>query len=378
MLLYMTVFAVAIFFAFCADFIQRQIEIGRSGPHALTQSARTSFAFMRMNRNALIIFSAIPLVLLSGLRYDTGYDYLYSYVPSLEETRIGRTPHYDPVFNMIISFFAKFESNQWFFFFMSLYTVAMMYYAIRKQTQYVLIPIALYCTTFTYLRSFCFVAQYVSIATLFVGMAFMLHKKYIPAFILAILGGLLHQTGFIMLPFFLLYFIAPRAMIVLAVLVPVVSLAGRDLIRTLVEHISAGTRFDYYISSRYDTGYSDTRLMLINLAIYIVFIAAYLLSQRRMVNDKIANWYILAQSFALSIMFLQSVIPVGYRFAWFFMVVQLVSIPYILHYVFKGSLFYIVNFAIILCFAIWMFAIPVHGTSEVLPYHPIFDPSASY
>lgn len=381
MILYGIVFIVALFFAFCADLCQRETVVPISAVTStngwrhdmLAQTATAKGA-----RNAFIVLSALSLILLSGLRYDTGYDYLYSYVPSLDATRAGYESHYDPLFNFIITVFAQFDSNQWFFASMAVYTVGMTYYALCKQSKYVMVPIALYIASFTYLRAFCFVAQYVSIATFFVGSVFLLQRKYVKALVFLILGCMLHLSGLVVVPLFLLFLISNRTMLIVSILLPVFSLVGQSTIRILAERFSVNTRFDYYISSHYDSAYSDPRLTLINLAIFLLFILIWCMAKQTIASDKRAHWYLLAQSFALAFSFVQPVFPVGYRFVWYFMIVQCVSIPYLLKYIMQGSIYYCCIALIILCFTVWMVLFQIPGPSEVIPYHPVFAPTSSY
>ncbi|MGZ7240535.1 EpsG family protein, partial [Streptococcus pyogenes] len=77
---------------------------------------------------------------------------------------------------------------------------------------------------FNYLRSFCFVAQYVALATFFVGFTALLKKKWIPAAILIVLAVLLHQSAIIVVPFVLMYFMRTRWMMVVSILLPVFAL----------------------------------------------------------------------------------------------------------------------------------------------------------
>lgn len=385
MMLYGIVFAVAIFFAFCADLYRREAKpvFGEALVRHAVQGERPASGNLDLVgaqtlRRVFITLSALALILLAGLRYDTGIDYMYSYVPSLEETRVGYTPHYDALFNFIIWIFAQFENNQWFFFAMAAYTVAMMYYAICKQSRFIALPVTLYIVSFHYLRSFCFVAQYVSIVTFLVGTVFLLQGRYIKAFVLVALSCFLHLSGIVVIPFCLLFFLPNRAIGVVSVILPFCTYVGQSAVRVFAERFSMNTRFDYYITGRYDTAYSDMRLTMINLAVFLVFVAIYLLGTNDVRQNKKANWYLLAQSFALSFCFLQAVLPVGYRFVWYFMIVQCISIPYMLRFVLRGTTYYLAVSLIIVCFAAWMVVYQVHGSSEVLPYTFVFDTSTVY
>ena len=374
--LYFITFAVAIGFAFCSDLCQRQIAVAKRelAGHDLWNAVTAA----KIGKNVFLLCSAAVLILLSGLRYDTGVDYYYSYVPSLETVRAGSASHYDPLFNFIIACFARLQDNQWFFAAMALYTVGMIYFGICRRSEYISIPVALYLVSFNYLRSFCFVAQYVALATFSVGFTALLKKKWIPAAILIVLAVLLHQSAIIVVPFLLMYFMRTRWMMVVSILLPVFALLGQGAVRVIFVMFGSGTRFDYYFGSEYDMGYVDNTLILINFAVFAMFLFVYYMTQAYREHDRNLSFYMLAQSFALSFSLLQSVIPLGYRFVWFFMFLQCLSIPLFLKRMFSGAEYYVMNLVIIVLFLAWMIMYPLQGTSNVLPYHPIFDPMSSY
>lgn len=374
MKLYLTVFLVSVLFALLADACRRGVDVSRAqGPLA---ASRRYLSTLRGMRAACVALSAAALVALSALRYDTGIDYMYSYVPSLETVRAGDASHYDPVFNFVVSIFARFENNQWFFVGTSIYIISMVYIAFLMDSQYIAIPVALFFASFHYLRTFSFVAQYVAMATLLVAFMLLLKRRYGWALALAALGVLLHKSMVVVLPFFLCVFLNPAVSFAASVGLPLFALAGAGIVRRVVELVSAGTRFDYYISGEFDVGYRDPSLIAINLAVFVLYAAVCLAIGPEGRRDRRTAMYLLAQSCALSFSLLQSVIPVGYRFVWFFMLVQCVSIPHMLRQVCAGSLYYAANGVITAAFYAWMVLVPVRGNaSQVLPYTFVFDPA---
>ncbi len=373
MTLYLIVFLAALVFAFLSDVCERQIVTEQK--LSLRTSVKRSLLGLRSARTTLIICSALVLVVLSGVRYDTGYDYMYSYVPSLETVRAGDASHYDPFFNFIISIFAKLNDNQWFFAATAAYTVFMMYLGFVLESKYVTVPVALYFCSFNYLRSFCFVAQYTAMATLFVGFILLLKKKYIGAVVLLIVGVLLHKSAEIMIVFYLCYFLSTKVLLIISLFFPVIAEIGHSFFRSIIVHFASGSRFDEYIAGQYDVGYEDTTLITVNLLAFAIFLLVILYEQKNVVSDKKAMMFFLAQSLALGFACLQTVIPVGYRFVWYFALFQIVSIPYMLKYVLHGALFYIACGLICAAYYYWMIKYPIaSGASQILPYHPYFNP----
>ncbi|PAU68636.1 EpsG family protein [Bifidobacterium criceti] len=377
MKLYLLVFFAAVAFAFVADVMQRQIT-GMEERGNLSLHARRSLVSLRSSRVVVIMCSALVYILLSGMRYDTGFDYMYSYVPSLEEVRRGNASHYDPFFDLVIAAFAKFSSNQWFFAGMALYTIAMIYIGFCMESKYVLVPVALFFTSFNYLRSFCFVAQYVAMATLFVGFLLLLKKRYVGAVALLILGILLHKSAEVMIIFYVLYFLSNKILLALAALLPLFGMLGQGPVRSVLVKLTGDSRFAVYINGQFDVGYADMSLVYANLAFFVLFLVIVFITRDNITHDKQGTMYVVAQSLALGFAFLQIVIPVGYRFVWYFAFFQLVSVPYMLRKVTKGTLYYAICTGICVLYYIWMVRYPLtNGASQVLPYHPFFDPNVT-
>ncbi|RYQ54708.1 EpsG family protein [Bifidobacterium pseudolongum] len=377
MRLYLLVFFAATAFAFIADVMQRQISnMGQGEP--LSLHARHSLAVLRSGRVMMIIFSALVYILLSGLRYDTGYDYMYSYVPSLDVVRGGDVSHYDPFFNMIIGIFARFSSDQWFFACTAAYTVIMIYVGFSMDSKYIIVPVALFFTSFNYLRSFCFVAQYVAMATVFVGFLLLLKKRYSAAVILLVLGILIHKSAEVMIVLYLLYFLGNKIILILSFMFPLIAEMAQSLFRSLLISVSANSRFETYIDGQYDIGYEDMSLIYANLTIFLLFLFVVFCQREIFSYNKKGTMYLMIQSLALGFSLLQTVIPVGYRFVWYFALFQLISIPYMLRLILKGSLYYIVCAIICILYFFWMVKYPIaNGASQVLPYHPVFNPNIS-
>lgn len=375
MILYVIVFLASLLCAFMADVCQRQIVRERM-LHA--SNLKTTLFRLESGRNVFVVLSAGVLVLLSGLRYDTGFDYHYSYVPSLETVREGNKSHYDPLFNWIISLFAKLDNNQWFFFGMALVTIVLVYVAFYLNSSYILLPLAYFLMSFHYLRSFCFVAQYVAMAVSCVAFILLLKKRWKLSFVLIALASMLHLSALALVPFFLCYFLRNRWLLILSLVIPIVSLFFQGVVRAIIVTLSAGSRFAYYISGYFDTRYVDKSLVAVNVVFLMVYLVVYYLNQTELLKSKRATMFLLAQSICFSFTVLQTVIPVGYRFVWYYMIFQCFSIPYFVGKATKGSLYYIVNIVLLAAFFLWMLYGPIaNGSSQILPYHPVFSPETT-
>lgn len=365
MIFYTLIFCVVIFFAYMYDnFVdgkQEQARIG--GPRQW----------------AYLFLSLSLLAALSAVRYDTGYDYFYSYVPSLNEVRNGGVSHYDYLFNQYLKIFSLFESNQWFFAVTSILTVSLFYYAFLRSDNHLFAPVAIFIASYHYLRSFCFVAQYLAMSVFMVAFVLLIKGRRLVPILLIVLACLLHNSLLVVLPFFIFILLSNSILnISISIIVPAVSVLLSGLVRDLLLKYISHTRFSDYFSGQYDIGYSDKSLTYINLLILILYIIITVIISTKNIISNTCTIFLLAQSFAFSFSVLQSSIPVGYRLVWPFMLVQCISIPYMLSQVFEKQFTRMIITFVVIFFYVWMIKVPIaSGASQVLPYHFFFAPEFS-
>lgn len=373
MVLYFFVFSISILFMGLADCFHHAI---LHTSHKLARSRTVLFSTLRV---LSICLSAAPLILLSGLRYDTGYDYFYSYVPSLEAVRNGGTSHYDPLFNQILAAFAHLPDNQWFFLGTAFFTVSVVYLSITLVFNYATVPLALFLFSFHYLRSFCFVAQYTAMAVALLGFVLLIKNRRFSALLLLIVSILLHQSAFILIPLYLIYFMPSLLVIVASASLPILVFILKGPISLLVQKMSSVTRFSGYLGSDFDVAYTDNSLILANLLFFILFMTLWVIKYRTSSNSRILRLFCAAQSIALALSLTQGIVPVGYRFVWYYMFFQVISIPFILKLFTKRNLYILCSILIILFYTAWMIKFPIaNGASQILPYHPIFNTTLSF
>jgi hypothetical protein len=300
-------------------------------------------------------------------------------VPSLEAVRSGGTSHYDPLFNQLLALFAHLPNNQWFFFGTAFFTVGIVYFSVTLVFDYATIPIALFLFSFHYLRSFCFVAQYTAMAVTLLGFVLLIRNQRFKALILLCIGILLHQSAFILIPLYLIYFMPSFLVFVASASLPVVMFVLKGPIALVVKKLSTKTRFSGYLGSDFDVAYTDHSLILANLIFFVLFMVIWAVKYKTTSNSKTLRLFCAAQSIALALSVTQGIVPVGYRFVWYYMFFQILSIPFVLKLFTKRNLYILFSILIILFYTVWMIKYPIaNGASQILPYHPIFDTSLSF
>lgn len=374
MYLYCVVFAISLLFMGIADYFKYRVKTW-TGKGAGGDPRRNGI--FQCGWWLCTVLSACSLIALSGFRYGVGIDYFYSYVPSLEEVREGRTSHYDWLFNKVIWLFSRLQDNQWFFMGMAILTVGLTYYAILKELEYGTVALGIFLCSFHYLRSFSFVAQYFAMSLALVSFVFLIQGKRKTAIVGFVLAALMHQSALALVFVLLCYFLSEKANILLSAILPLLALITSSVVRSIVERLAGQTRFAYYFGSNYDSGYIDKSLILVNLALLCFYLAVWFYTRNgKSKNDPKVPLYCSIQSIALTFSILQPVIPVGYRFVWYYMFFQILSIPYLAKKFAKTDLYVFTCVLILLCYFLWMVKVPIaNGASQVLPYVSIFSAS---
>ncbi len=155
-----------------------------------------------LNRNKLLLF--IPLLLMalfSGFRYDAGNDF-FTYL-SIIKTGVG-LDRLEPL-NIAIIYIGDFLEYQYFYYFVTSFIVvfSLGYFCIRESIKPEYAILMFLILPLSYLTSFGYIRQYVSISFFILSMSFFIDRKYVVAILLLILALLSHKS---VLLFLWLYF----------------------------------------------------------------------------------------------------------------------------------------------------------------------------
>ncbi|WP_276390446.1 EpsG family protein [Eudoraea chungangensis] len=151
--------------------------------------------------------SLLVLVLVSGLRYDTGkdyqnYSYLYEEVQFMDNTaeldmEIGYT--------VLVEFLNNLNLEVWSFFMISAFlTYILFFYSFNKYKPILYLGIFFYITYGFYFYSFNGVRQAIAMSALSVAVMFAQERKIVLYLVVILLGGLMHKSLFLFIP---LYFV---------------------------------------------------------------------------------------------------------------------------------------------------------------------------
>lgn len=167
----------------------------------------------------LIIFLA--LFLFSGLRYDVGFDYSYTYVPGYYFINSNVTTHFEPAYILLNKFvYMVFNNIDFVFLICSFITIYLLIKSIEEESDdYFISIIMIFCSRF-YLYSFGQIRQYIAIAIFIYSIKYIIKKDIKKYFLLILLAMTFHKTAVIYFPVYFLNKIKlSRSMYVLCILV---------------------------------------------------------------------------------------------------------------------------------------------------------------
>lgn len=164
------------------------------------------------NRSWLLLVAAMPLIILAGIRYDTGADYTQycwnfarAITSSDKMTFIiqSREPLYSISELIVYEIFGD-NVHAWFFL-MALITISCIYIAVEKIDRSMDFSIfSILFGLYIYLHMFNYVRQFLALGIVLLGLAYCLDKKYIRFIVLVIIASYIHQSSLIFCTFLII------------------------------------------------------------------------------------------------------------------------------------------------------------------------------
>lgn len=329
---------------------------------------------------ALIFFwaAAIPLICIRGFRYGIGTDYFYTYVPSFNAVSAGQDTRYEPLFQGLLKLISNFTSDYRVFFFAeTVLFVSIVWIAIQIAADHFFLPVLLFTGGYDYIRSFCYVRQYLAMALCLLGVAFLIRKKPIWSFIIIGAAGFMHSSAFILLliPVWGIFSKKIKGSVALASFV-LIGAASSIPLSLVFPNLYQSTSFSVYQGTAFDDSKFGGALFVLNIFVLLLFIFCNLVSSEKLKRNDVI--YLGIEVYALIFCLVQGSVPLVYRIIWFIDFFQILSVPHFLaktpnatladHIVRLSVTGFTITVYLLLCFAYWL----PSNTDGVLPYQSIF------
>lgn len=317
--------------------------------------------------------SAIPVFILSAIRYDVGTDYFYAYVPIFEKVKSQDFFYYikennaELGYSLLNKVILQFSDNvQWAFVICSAIYCYFIFKYIYEQSPNYCYSILLIFIELSYFRSMNYMRQGIACAIFLYSTKYILENNWKKYFLLISIAISFHWAAIIYIPIFFVNKFKLKNTFMYFVLV--LAYLGKDYMRLLLNKILIGSKYERYFGSSLDDGALNLKVAIIAC---IIFIIATIF---RKYNDKKYNFYLNLLFIYTLICISSKVIPNADRMIHLFTDLYIVFIPYIFSKIQDKRLRILLYFTITMIFVGQLYMDIIIGNQhEVLPYKTIFD-----
>lgn len=327
------------------------------------------------------IFSAIPFIIVTAIRYDVGTDYFYRYIYDYNLLQAGqKVTNLEIGFKFIHKIALLLNNSQLIFVISAIFITSFIFFTIYRDSKNPITSIILYFIGAFFFQSLNMVRQYMAMSVILCSYKYIINREWIKFSICMITSILFHVTSIIFIAIILLIYLINKIMkknihVDIRIVIPLILLLVlcEPVIRNLIYFVLSGTRFKTYINSIYDHGDLQIIPFTINLTLYLWMI--YITKKYKNNDISKINFFINMQIFALICIALGKTSMLALRLAYYFSIFQIISIPYFLNKIKKISkkeyMAYLTIIVIIFSSSL-LWTHVIHNADEVLPYKTIY------
>lgn len=348
-------------------------------------------------KTTLLVLAIVPMFLVSAFRYNVGTDYDKRY--AYDYYRLAKGYDVDNLeigFKTIDYICLQFTKEPYLLFTVtSLIILALIFEVVYKKSANKIFSIAIFFLGGYFFASLNIVRQYMAFALILLGYQFLMDenkkKAYIGFVICAILAFLMHSSSIIC---FIILIITKKEIMNAKWVIPlsILILILNKNIMVILTPIIKNTRFNVYLTGKFTTGEFSFLQVIENLIVYLgIYFIYYFEKKQGNELDKQGITLLNIQGIAL-ILTVSGVIHSQFiRMAIYFVVFQIISIPYFLNILKFNKITDIINekfkknlkektlkivvySCIVLGFStMFVYTNVLNNDNEVLPYKTIFS-----
>ena len=195
-------------------------------------------------KNGALVFSCLLLVVISGLRYNVGTDYMnYMWMYDGYSGEDPITIYEKPGLHLIgrIAAFIYNHHTTWFIM-MALLTVSLFFFGIKKYSVNVTMSVFLFIFLGVWHGSFNTVKQHAAAAIFFASFPFLYKKDFLSWMFSCVLATFFHEASLIMLPMYFIFTFEHKYMPYFIVALGLAAFVGKDIIIFAVDILKANEK----------------------------------------------------------------------------------------------------------------------------------------
>lgn len=357
MIPYLIAFSLSIVLTYCLKQVVNTSAKFHIYIKGLKKTRELTFSFISLTS----FFSALPIILLSTLRWNVGTDFKGYCMEFFGVRNFNKEAGY----KNFVEFIRQISNSNftWYLFVMSILTIGIVFLAIWEQSEKKELSIYYYFTTTLYFCALNGMRQGVAIAISLYAMKYLKKNKIISYLICIAIGALFHMSILVclVLPIIKRFNLKITKIVILLISI----FALQNQIKAIFGRYIQGTVYYHYVFDQYGIDVPVTYIIMI----LACFLFASYIKKRYMVDDDF-NCYYNILFVAIAIGAVCGWLPMGKRLLWNFMFVMIFIIPKMFSYIENKSMRFVVN--VIFAFLFWagMYSnIVINGDHSVIPYN---------
>lgn len=317
-----------------------------------------------------IFIALLPMLVVSAVRYNVGWDYLDIYTNGFYMIGEGYMPHYfsEVPFDWMVGLIYNIsnENPDWLFIICSTITFIYITKAIKEQSVNVVFSIALIFLIRYYFLTLNIVRQGIAMSIILYSLKFIKEKNFKKYLLMILFATCFHLMSLVYIPIYFLCQInwKKKQNAIILALIPVIAV-------TLYIFVAKFTKYGAYIES----GIESNNLLLheILLGGFILFIATIEKKHVEIEKEYFHIYYVL-QVITFVIAICSKFLPLSDRIVWLFYIQNIVFIPLIIKNV-KS----IAKKILLILIALSIMSINIYAQAvmtdsySIIPYQTIFD-----
>lgn len=325
--------------------------------------------FIHKNKFLLVFLSLLPLLIVSAIRYNVGWDYSGTYHDGFVMIGKRYNIHYftEEPFNWLVRIIydSSKGKNEWLFIICSIINFIILAKAISDQSINVPVSIMLIVMMRYYFLTLNIVRQGIAMVIFLFSIKYIRQRNFKKYFLSILFACCFHLMSIVYLP---IYFICQldykKRKNVICILIWIILLfAGYSF-------MMLKTKYVYYIGSKYD----DKQLLIHEVLLgFCVAFFAFLEYKNNNVDKEYYKIYFILNLIYFIVALMSPLLPVADRLCWLFYIANILFIPMILKNAKKKSDSAIIFLILFLLMGMTLFAQTIMGDSySVIPYKTIF------
>lgn len=320
-----------------------------------------------------IMIFLIPFLIMA-FRYGIGVDYFYTYVPVFETIKL--TGEYNNIeggyvlLNKLVLLFTQDYAG--IFIVTSFLFCIFIYKAIMQSSKDITLSFYILFGSCFFFYAMNVTRQSIVIAIFIYCIKYIKERKMLKYMIIILLASLIHTIALIFIP---VYFVShlkitPKKLAIIAVIV----VLGQTLIYNVIVRITDGTKYENYITGRYNVSENSMISPIINLSTLILCYYYKKKDEKNGQYDDELNILTNIHIIALLCSLLLGTFPLASRVFVNFYHVQILTIPLLLNKEKRKSIRQILYMGYVFLFGInFAYSVGIKNGNQVLPYKTIFD-----